>query len=517
MPSLSLTPTVPYATHFASPLSRRLAGLAALSALALGSAAIQAAPADAYLKGAFGPVVNWPIMPIHAVLLPDGRVMSYGTDNKGNQTGLFAYDVWDPTQGTTAASHLTLPNTTGTDTFCSGQIVLPSNGAVLLMGGDRVVNKKRNYSVADVNLFDYRSSALYKAPQPMADERWYPTSITLSNGEVLILGGRSDPTTYVSVPEVYSENTGWRRLVGADSVDAYGARNWSYPRAWQAPNGKVFISTIWGGTYYLDASGTGSVTRTPLNLRTSHYYLPSVMFAPGKILSLRNYNSAQVIDITGATPKATSVTGVGQERLHGSATVMADGQVLVNGGSLIDNWAFGVAYAAKIWNPATSKWATAAKAAKMRLYHSVALLLPDATILTGGGGAPGPVTNLNAEIYTPPYLFKKDRTGTLAPRPVITDAPTVTTWKQAFTVDTNITGADRVSKVTFIKTGSVTHTIDFDQRLVPVNYTTQATARGTQVTITAPDSADIATPGYYMVFVFNSAGVPSVAKIIRLS
>lgn len=516
MPSLRAMPSVFHLTTSVLSITRRMARPATVLAGALIWSATQAAPADAYLKGAFGPVVSWPIMPIHAVLLPDGRVMSYGSDNKGNQTGLFAYDVWDPTQGTAAGSHLTLPNTTGTDTFCSGQILLPSNGAVLLMGGDRVVDKKRNYSVADANLFDYRSSALYKAPQPMADERWYPTSITLSNGEVLILGGRSDPTTYVPVPEVYSENTGWRRLTGASSVDAYGARNWSYPRAWQAPNGKVFVSTIWGGTYYLDASGNGSVTRTPLNLRTSHYYLPSVMFAPGKILSLRNYNSAQVIDITGATPKATSVTGVGQERLHGSATVMADGQVLVNGGSLIDNWAFGVAYTAKIWSPTTSKWTTAATAAKMRLYHSIALLLPDATILTGGGGAPGPVTNLNAEIYTPPYLFKKDKTGTLAPRPVITDAPATTTWKQAFTVDTNISGTDRVSKVTFIKTGSVTHTIDFDQRLVPVNYTSQPSARGTQVTITAPESADIATPGYYMVFVFNSAGVPSVAKIIRL-
>ena len=84
----------------------------------------------------------------------------YGTDNKGNQTGLFAYDVWDPTQGTTAASHLTLPNTTGADTFCSGQIVLPASGAVLLTGGDRTVNGVRNYSINDVNLFDWRSNAL---------------------------------------------------------------------------------------------------------------------------------------------------------------------------------------------------------------------------------------------------------------------------------------------------------------------------------------------------------------------
>ncbi|HIV72618.1 MAG TPA: DUF1929 domain-containing protein [Candidatus Aquabacterium excrementipullorum] len=498
--------------------ARRLASALSAVNLFIGltiAAAVPSAQAawDSYTKGSMGPVVNWPLIPIHVVLLPDGRLMSYGTDAKGNQTGQFIYDVWDPKLGTGTNAHLVLPNTTGTDTFCSAQVIVPSSGAVLLTGGDKAVNGTRNYSVNDVNLFDYRSSALYQAAQPMRDARWYPTVVTLSSGQILVLGGRASPTELsVPTPELYTDGLGWRSLTGATSDDAYGARNWSYPRAWQAPNGKVFVMTIWGGTYYLDPTGNGgngSIAATPLTVPTGDVYLPSVMYAPGKILALRQFNRALVVDINGAQPTSTTVTGVGQDRYHGSATVLADGKVYVNGGSIWSNVAFGVAYAGKIWDPATRQWTATDSAKKMRLYHSVSLLLPDATVLTAGGGAPGPATNLNAEIYTPPYLYKKDWTGTLATRPSITNAPTATTWKQSFKVDVSATG---ISRVTLVKTGSATHTVDFDQRFLPLDFS----ASGKTLTVTAPSAAEIAPPGYYMLFVFDSAGVPSVARILKL-
>jgi hypothetical protein len=406
-------------------------------------------------------------------------------------------------------SHLTLPNTTGTDTFCSGQVVLPASGAVLLTGGDKTVNNVRNYSVNDVNLFDYRSGALYSAQQPMSFLRWYPTVVTTAQGEVLILGGRADPNTPAPTPEVYTEGKGWRTLSTATSDEAYGTQNWSYPRAWQAPNGKVFIATKWGGTFYLDPAGTGKLERTSLNLPVSDEYLTTLMYAPGKILSFRTNNKALVIDINGATPTAKTVTGVGQDRYHGSATVLPDGRVFVSGGSFVSNQANGVAYTAKIWNPANNSWTTAATAAKMRLYHSVSMLLPDGRVLTGGGGAPGPVTNLNAEIYSPPYLYKQDWSGTLATRPVITAAPTTATWAKTVSVSTNVSG---ISKVTLVKTGSVTHTVDFDQRFLNLSYA----GTGTTLTVSMPANANVAPPGYYMLFVFDKAGVPSVARIIKL-
>jgi len=464
---------------------------------------------NTFIQGSFGPVVNWPLIPLHMVLLPDGRVMTYGTDGQGNQTGQFIYDVWNPAIGTDANSHLTLPNTTGTDTFCSGQVVLPYSGDVLLTGGDKTINGVRNYSNNDVNLFDYRSSSLYSAQQPMATARWYPTVLTTAAGEILILGGRADPNTAAPTPEVYKEGVGWRSLTSATSDDAYGVNNWSYPRAWQAPNGKVFITSIAGGTFYLDPAGTGTLQKSSLTLPAGDVYLTSLMYQPGKILAFRTLNKAFIIDITGAAPKATAVTGVGQDRFQGSATVMADGKVFVSGGSMVSNQANGVAYTAKIWNPANNGWTTAATAVKMRLYHSVSMLLPDARVITAGGGAPGPVTNLNAEIYTPPYLYKQDMTATLAARPSITAAPTTATWGKAITVTTDVTG---ISKVTLVRAGSVTHTVGFDQRFINLSFTGSSNT----LNVTMPADANTAPPGYYMLFVFNSAGVPSVAKLVKL-
>jgi hypothetical protein len=130
-------------------------------------------------------------------------------------------------------------------------------------------------------------------------------------------------------------------------------------------------------------------------------------------------------------------------------------------------------------------------------------------VLTAGGGAPGPVTNLNAEIYEPPYLFKSD--GTLAPRPTIQSAPLQTAWGASFSVQMQSDSA--VSKVALVKTGSVTHSFDFDQRYLEPAFTRS----GDTLTVQAPANATLAPPGNYLLFVFDSAGVPSVAKIIRLA
>src|SRR5262249_35436765 len=81
-------------------------------------------------------MAEWPLIPIHAALLGDGRLLAYGTHSSGQQRGFFIYDVWDPQAGLGQNAHLTLPNSTQTDIFCSAQIVLPQSGNVLVAGGD---------------------------------------------------------------------------------------------------------------------------------------------------------------------------------------------------------------------------------------------------------------------------------------------------------------------------------------------------------------------------------------------
>jgi hypothetical protein len=476
-----------------------------------------AAPADgipnggplAHRQGVFGPPITWPIIGLHAVLLPDGRVMTYGTDELGQQGAQLIYDVWDPALGTDATSHLTLPNGTGTDIFCSAQTLL-ATGEVFIAGGDRTINGERNHSDQQTTIFNPRNNTL-RPYGAMAFPRWYPTMVTLPNEDVVILGGRQDPHIDAPTPEVFNPRTGWRTLTGATSVSAYGFPdgNWYYPRAFVAPSGRIFVLGNWVETYSLATVGAGTITRLPSQVLPGDYQLPSVMFAPGRVLSLRANRKVNVVDLRPATPIVTTAADIDQVRYWSNMTVLADGKVLVDGGSAVANELQGVAYRTQIWTPATGAWTAGADASKPRLYHSISLLLPDASVLTAAGGAPGPVNNLNAEIYYPAYLYRRDGSGRPAIRPSLLSAPLTARIGQSFiaTVGANET----INGVTLIRAGSVTHSFNPDQRFLRVPFTQS----GNQLTITLPGNRNVALPGYYMLFVLRN-GVPSVAKIVRV-
>jgi galactose oxidase-like protein len=183
----------------------------------------------------------------------------------------------------------------------------------------------------------------------------------------------------------------------------------------------------------------------------------------------------------------------------------------VSGGSAVSNQLTGVAYAATIWNPASGQWTLGANAVKPRLYHSIAMLLPDGSVLTGGGGAPGPTKELNGEIYYPGYLY--DASGQPAVRPSIVAAPALLQLHLNQQFAATVGSATPISRVTLARTGAVTHTFDSGQRFLDLLFT-QA---GQTLTITLPTvDPNVIVPGYYMLFVLDQAGVPSVAKIIRV-
>ena len=129
-------------------------------------------------------------------------------------------------------------------------------------------------------------------------------------------------------------------------------------------------------------------------------------------------------------------------------------------------------------------------------------------MLVAGGGAPGPLNNLNAEIYYPPYLFTA--AGTLAPRPSIVSAPQFLDIGNTFRVD--VAAGATISRVALVKTGSVTHSWNMEQRFQNLSFQ----ANGTQLSVQAPTRAALAPPGHYLLFVLDSAGVPSIARMIRI-
>ena len=156
-------------------------------------------------------------------------------------------------------------------------------------------------------------------------------------------------------------------------------------------------------------------------------------------------------------------------------------------------------YTAERWDPAQNSFTELASATRYRGYHSIALLLPDGRVLSSGGD-----NEPNAEVFSPPYLFK-------GARPVVTSSPSSITYGESFFVDTP--DATSIAAVTLVRLSAVTHAFNMNQRFLRLAFS-QAPGR---LTVTAPSVAEIAPPGHYMLFVLNAAGVPSIAPIVRLN
>src|SRR5215831_13344999 len=412
-------------------------------------------------SGSWSAVIPWPIIGIHAALLPDGRVLTFGSNQLGEQGAYKIYDIWDPRTGL----HITTTDAIQTDEFCSAEILDPISGDLLITGGDGRPLGQTNFGVPDVNIFDYRTGSLTTSPTGHLNyPRWYGSLISLGGGRFLEIGGESsapepDVTQTFSgggsgIPELYTPGEGWKSLPGAASTDI--GTNWFYPRVWMSSSGKIFGYSTGDGLFQIDPTGQGSVTNLGQTPFVSGATNPAAMFAPDKVLTIDNDGNAWIMDISGPTPTFTRTASVGQSRAWSNLTDLADGTVLLTGGSVVANDLATATNNAEIWNPDTGQWTNDASASIARLYHSNTLLLPDGTVLSLGGGAPGPLTNLNAEIYTPPYLLNAD--GSLrTDRPVITAAPATLQQGQSFTI--TLDNADVISKLELIKFGNGTHSL----------------------------------------------------------
>ncbi len=448
---------------------------------------------------------NWPLVAIHAVLTPDGRVLTFGSNNAGDatqRTGFFIYDVWDPAEGL-SGGHTTLNNMTLTDIYCSATVLVPDSGEVFIAGGDNWDGTATTGTGNNnTNLFSYTDDTLSRGNN-MYKPRWYATTTVLANGEIYIQGGKNGN----AYAEVRTASGGRRKL---SNVVTSGLVSYWYPRNFVAPDGRVFGFDVSGVMYYVTTAGTGSISAVG-SLPSSYVGATgsAAMFLPGKILLLSGKSpTASVIDINGSTPQVSATQSMASKRQRVNATILADGRVLATGGSRIENQLVDVNNTAAIWNPATGQWTIGRSGARPRLYHSTALLLPDASVLVAGGGEPGPITNLHAEIYYPPYLY--DSTGEFASRPSIAFAPDTLNIDETFSMGV---GGATVSRVTLVKTGAVTHGLNMDQRFLELSFTED---NGT-LFVQTPQNANIAPPGYYLLFVFDSQSVPSIGKIVRMN
>jgi hypothetical protein len=465
-------------------------------------------PPDPAVVGQWGSVLSWPLVTVHASLLPTGNVLVFDgfADAPNSQR------VWNPATNTFVA----VPY--GVNIFCAGHVNLP-DGRVFIAGG----HVSADVGLPATTIFDPATSTWTAAPD-MTVARWYPTATQLPNGKVLVFSGDNivqnrpgatppfSDASVNSLPEVFDPVTNtWQDLTGARLTSPL------YPFMFVLSDGRILDAGPDTQSRILDPA-----TWTWSNLAVSSFDgMSAVMYRPNKIMKSGSwadpdFNGSQayttiantaVLDMSAPTPAWRNTTAMNFPRAYHNLTLLPDGTVLASGG-LTTSDGIDLSKAvlpAEIWDPTTEKWTTVASEQIGRGYHATALLLPDGRVLMAGGGQlPGSaaINNTNAEIYSPPYLFK-------GARPTIASAPSLLQYNQGFTVSTP--NAASIASVSLIRTPSVTHAFDENQRFVPLSFT----AGSGQLTVSAPANSNLAPPGYYMLFIVNSTGVPSVASFVR--
>ena len=480
------------------------------------------------VRGVWGPVFALPNVAVHASLLPNGLVLLWGRRD-GPDDSLDVHvctpQLWDPATGAVTATDQPemSDGKTTINLFCSGHTFLP-DGRLFVAGGHLLDSQGLNQAcIYDPVADTWTPTSL------MNNGRWYPTATTLPDGHVLVTSGSflaGGTTPNNQVPQVWRDGT-WTSLASLPN----GATFELYPRMHLTSAGEVFMCGPLAQTWLFTPANGGRWRTVGPRKQARRDYAPSVMYARDKVLYIGGGNdqgsqqptaAAETIDLRAAAPAWKPTSPMHFRRRQHNATILADGTVLVTGGTrggggpgaqpgFNDLGAGQPVHTAELWDPATGTWSELAAESVDRCYHATAVLLPDATVLSAGGGEYRPTNEPNepvdshrdGQVFSPPYLFK-------GPRPVIAWAPASVSHGQTFEVATE-QSAD-IGKVTFIRLSSVTHSCNMSQSINVLAF--RAKAGG--LTVTAPASPNECPPGHYLLFVLTKKGVPSVAAMVRM-
>lgn len=491
---------------------------------------LRAVDAPAAQVGAWGGTITFPTIPVAAALLPNGQVLAWSSwdrydfvNGNGEREKTFAV-TYDPAQHAITDARVVPDH----DMFCPGVAML-ADGRVHVAGGGSVVRT--------TSLFDFRTGA-WSRDADMSQPRWYNASVALADGGVFTIGGNLFSGDD-GIGEVWHPNLGWS-VVPNDvlaPVQTGVPENHAeeYVRMHVAPDGRLFVSGPTPNMQWYSPAAPGAITSagTRGDDEVSQYGVYA-MYGIGKILkaggnvnvdsALDSRNSpsngnAYLIDINGAAARVERVASMHFARTFANGVVLPDGKVLVVGGAG-NGLTFSDALAVPIpemFDSLAKTWTELAPLPTPRTYHSVALLLPDGRVFVGGGGLCGTcnVNHPDAEIYSPPYLFQGARPVIEAVSGEVTeDGHTFSRWSYGAAAEA---ATDRpVARFTLVRLSSVTHSTNADQRLVEISFAAETNGGAGTYRLTTPANANIAPPGYYMLFALDGKGVPSTAKIVQL-
>jgi galactose oxidase len=498
--------------------------------------------ADPSVVGSWGQTIGLPLIPVAVAPLPNNKLLMWSADQddafSAQDTPGQNFTRWailDLTTGQVSASTVT---STNYDMFCPGIAVLP-NGDILVAGGD---------TAAQSSIYDWHTNTWTSAGQ-LNIPRGYNGMAALPDGQAITYGGSWETLDPVNgkTAEIWSQTGGWRVLPGVpdgpiDTQDPNPFARDYYPWMIDASHGRLLQIGPSSEMHWITTTGAGSITdagpRADAPDQTEgnpvYYDIDKVLVTGGAVGYDATYgnsttaydatNKAYVVDMSGSTPKVTETGSMAYARSFANGVVLPTGQVIEFGGAtyamnFTDNNAV---LNPEMWDPSTGQWTLLAPAPEPRNYHSTAVLLPDGTIFSGGGGLGGPscdCDHLDGQIYTPPYLLNSD--GSLKARPTIDTAPATASDGQTISVTTQTSASDGslVQSFSMIRYGEATHALDVDQRRIPLQVVSDTANPDGSTTwqLAIPSDPGVAVPGEYMLFAIDSAGTPSVSTMVLVS
>lgn len=441
---------------------------------------------------------------MHSVLLPDtDRVLFWGRTRE-DQSRIWDYSTPAGAYMAPANQPADLPglNASSSNLWSAEHTILDTPEGLVLANGGFTPNKA----------FTFDPTSLFWARVgDTADARFYSTTLGLADGRAATLYGSASKSI-----EIYEHGVGWAAPIAMPpSMNHHKYYPWTY----LLPDGRLFIAGPHDPTHRFDLAAPGATeafstvagnrstggekgSSVMLILRPPDYR-PLVMVMGGDPPDARK--TAEMIDLAVASPAWTSLADLNVERPQQfTATLLPDGRVFIAGG--ITGGADGGP--CEIYDPASpgTGWALGPVMQRTRTYHSSFILLRDGSVL--GGGAP-PDADPPA-VYTPHERYYPDYFD--AVRPQVSASPPQIGYGNSFTVETPTPGS--IVEVVLLRAGAVTHGFNMSQRGIELVI---SGAGAGSVTVDEPPDANLAPPGWYLLYLLDTNRVPSPGVWIRVT
>jgi hypothetical protein len=487
--------------------------------------ALQAAIAPE-LAGQWSTPFNIPVAGITTVLLNTGNVLFWTYDpshyHDPDNSHIGVSYLWDPTSRT--GIFLTTPE----NIWCGGQTIL-ADGRVFLAGGNlrypdpTAPHGEQGWKGGlSTYTFNPAASSFIKQPE-MAKGRWYPSVTQLADNTAIISSG-FDETGSEQVNQVVERFTPSAGMNGVGALASVSTMNTTglYPFQYVLPSGSMLQAGPERSSSNLLQPGTWTWTR-----------LPNLLYEHGGYANGISYTDASVLPVSQLVMIAGGETGSSnnewldsynlaagwrdypkwnRQRHNANTIILPDGKLLTVGGNSANSNYGGTLFTAELYsgpaNDVNGAWIEVASHSIPAAYHSSAILLPDATVLLSEDDrdlSALAAAKHRVQIYSPPYLFR-------GPRPTMS-APAELVRGQPFAITANMQAPRSIASAVLIAPAAVTHGNDMHQRFIKLPITVE----GGAITATVPASAALAPPGYYMLFIVDSQGVPSIAQFVRVT